>query len=61
MYFPLKGFEGIYQISKLGKIRTMDGIVMKFYESADGYLKITLVKNGKRSGHYLHLLVAKNF
>ena len=45
-YFPLKSYEGIYE-NNLGKNRNMDGIIMKFWESADKYLKVTLVKDGK--------------
>ena len=50
-----------YQISTNGRIRNVDGVMMKFFESLDGYKRVTLVNNGKHINHYIHLLVAKQF
>jgi len=60
-YYDLKGFEGIYQISKLGRIRNSEKVNMKFFKSKDGYLRVTLFNDGKQSNHYIHLLMAKQF
>ena len=61
MYHPLKSFEGIYEISTNGKIRNKEKVNMKFFESNDKYLRVTLVKNGKQSNYYVHRLVCIQF
>lgn len=71
----VKGFEGFYEVSNLGRVRSVkrtvlykDGRIFK-YESVllkeikdpNGYLRVGFNKNGKKSIHRIHRLVAENF
>ena len=47
-FYPLKNSEGLYFISKDGKIKNKDGKLMS-YLSADNYHRITLMKDGKKT------------
>ena len=65
VWTPIKDFEGLYEISSSGKIKstyregTKGGILKTF---SDGrYLKVHLYKNGKQYQFYLHRLVAEHF
>ena len=42
----IKGYEGKYQVSNLGKIRNSKGIELSFQDS-HGYKRYTLWKNNK--------------
>lgn len=54
------GFDGLYQVSNLGRVRNRRGKLMKFYQNNNGYLMLKLV--GKPQTHYLvHRLVAMAF
>lgn len=66
----IKGYEGIYQISSNGIVRSLDrniadgravkGTVLKQYQDKDGYLKVTLY--GDHGRHFfVHRLVALAF
>ena len=70
----IKGYEGIYQVSNDGCVRTFlkkDGLVgyklcdkpkmMAIINKDNGYKYVTLSKNGKRHNHYVHRLVAEAF
>lgn len=72
----IKGYEGLYQISNLGNVRSLDRIVkdsnreryqrikghyMKPTDNGNGYKIISLLKNYKRKNHYIHRLVAQHF
>lgn len=63
------GYEGLYQISNLGRIRSLprktnnqycNGLIMKPHNSF-GYLKLQLRKNGKYKWFFIHRLVAQAF
>ena len=69
----IKGFEGFYQVSNLGRIRSLprkgkgrwgikdySGIVLKPVLSDRGYLKLRLYKNGGKTFR-VHRLVAEAF
>ena len=73
---PIEGFEGYYEISNQGRIRSVDrrcrthsteagrrvkGQLMKPTDNGNGYLVIHLKKNGKRISRYIHRLVAEAF
>ena len=71
---PVKGYEGLYEVSNLGNVRSLDryimcgkqycflkGKPMKTCHDSNGYLITTLSKNGKVKRHYLHRLVAEAF
>ncbi len=64
----IQGFEGIYEISNNGMVRSIprNGTVcqpkiIKDRYGVNGYRIITLSKNNKQSTHKIHRLVAKNF
>lgn len=61
----IKGYEGIYRVSNLGRIKSNarihfpDKILCP--QSAFGYKVIALCKNGKRKNYMVHRLVAGAF
>lgn len=67
----IKGYEGIYQVSSLGRVRSLDridsnnhplkGVILKPYISNSGYLLVGLYKQQKRDRKLLHRLVAEAF
>ena len=67
----IKGYEGLYQVSSLGRIKSMERIarnnhrvrerILKTYIDKDGYIKCCLCKEGKRKPLMVHRLVAKAF
>lgn len=71
---PIKNYEGLYEISNFGKIRSLDrtvpirnstkfikGSLRKPQKKDNGYLFVILYKDSKSKNHYIHRLVAKNF
>lgn len=57
----IQNYNGLYQISNLGKIRNKSNKIMHTKPSKDGYVRILLCKDGKYKSHYVHILVAKAF
>ena len=56
------GFEGIYEISNLGRIRRIKtGRILSTRRSDGWYITVTLYKDKKRYGKSLHRLVAETF
>jgi hypothetical protein len=68
------GYEGIYQVSNKGRVRTFrhkDGFVgfkitdepkiMSLISHGNGYLYVSLMNNDVRKNHYVHRLVAEAF
>lgn len=69
------GYEGYYQVSNLGRIKSLDrtvtrndgvkqfkkGIIKTPKNSTDGYDLITLSKNGENKTQGIHIIVAKHF
>ena len=73
-FYPLFGYEGLYEINKVGEIRSVDrvvsfgdgnrklkGVLLKKLELKNGYYGVNLSKNGKSRMEYVHRLVAINF
>lgn len=71
---PIKGYEGIYEISNIGRVKSLRRIVnngycdyfieekiLKTSMNTDGYLKITLIKCKKRKTYKIHQLIAIAF
>ena len=58
---PIKGFEKLYEVSNLGRIRNTRGKVMKTYTINSGYECLKFTVNGKRTSHLVHRLVANAF
>ena len=62
----IPGWEGIYQISNLGRVKSCkvipSGKVMRLSNKTGDYIRIVLQKNGRKNEtHLVHRLVAKLF
>ena len=71
----IKDYEGLYQVSNLGRIRSFDrwvkskngsiricrGRILKPYTNKDGYLCVVLSKNNKQKTFRVNRLVAQAF
>lgn len=71
----IKNYEGLYEVSNLGRIRSLDklvkgrkgteyikkGKILKQIKHVNGYMKIGLTKDGKRKTFLVHRLVAEAF
>lgn len=71
----IKGFEGLYQISNLGRLKSVQRIILrgngrpitinerirKSKVQDVGYLKTSLCKDGIHSSHRIHRLIAEAF
>tara|TARA_R110000751_G_scaffold294840_1_gene402928 strand:- start:59 stop:664 length:606 start_codon:yes stop_codon:yes gene_type:complete len=63
----IKGYEGIYQISNLGRVKSLarKGVlkdkVLKCFIDSQRYLRVNLYKNSTRLGYNIHKLVAIAF
>lgn len=72
IFKDVPGFEGCYQVSNLGRVKSLkrtinysDGrkytyksVLLKSSLSTSGYLRVDLFKNQKRTGFNIHQLVA---
>lgn len=72
---PVKDYEGLYEVSSLGRIkslertvwdnrgyyRTVQERILKPQDNGYGYLQVTLCKDGKIKHCYIHKLVASAF
>ena len=69
----ISGYEGIYQISNFGRVKSLARYtIQKHYleekilnqhenKKIDGYMVVDLYKDGKRKKFYVHRLVAQEF
>ncbi|MGN8688800.1 NUMOD4 domain-containing protein [Atopobiaceae bacterium HCP3S3_F7] len=72
---PIKGFEGMYEVSNTGIVRSLNrkvfngkvwylkkgNIIKSSLNHPKGYLKVGLWKDGKQYIHYIHHLVYEAF
>jgi hypothetical protein len=72
---PIPGYEGLYEVSDLGRVRSLDrittdkhgckavrsGRVLKPAPVQKGYLQVVLCRDGKMSPQRVHTLVAQAF
>lgn len=71
---PIPGYEGLYEISDRGNVRSVgrtviakNGVVMKYRQKPlkqalrNGYLHVSLRKDGKQKSLYTHRLVLQAF
>lgn len=64
MWKSVRGYEGLYEVSSLGRVRSLlnkNEKLMKPSLSTFGYLQISLCKSGKRKTFKVHRLVADAF
>lgn len=73
-WMPVKGYEGMYEVSNIGRIRSLDrsvvskigvkkrvkGLVLK-QANVRGYLGVSLAKDGVRKMTKVHRIVAEAF
>lgn len=62
----VEGYEGIYQMSSLGRVRSFHqdvtvGRILEPYKAGRGYLQVTLCRDEERKRVYVHRLVAFAF
>ena len=61
---PVEGFEGLYEISNLGRVKSLwfgKEKIMNPAKTKDGYLFVNLYKDRKRKAFKVHRLVATAF
>lgn len=58
---PVYGYEGLYEVSNLARVRNMSGYIMKQYISKWDYIVVGLSRNGKTRQNSIHVLVAEAF
>ena len=75
IFRDVEGYEGMYQISNLGRVKSMERNVWSEHnncfcllkerflrpEIVCGYLRVVFCKDGKTSKHLVHRLVAQAF
>ena len=68
----IKGYEGYYQVSNLGRVKSIDklrfnsdviikGKILKPWDNSHGYLQVKFVKNRVKKMPKVHRLVAQTF
>ena len=71
----IEGYEGIYQVSNLGRVKSLERVIvrgngatlpvpkriLKSAKNKDGYQLVNLWKEGNRKRMYVHRLVAQAF
>ena len=61
---PVDGYEGLYEVSNLGRVKSLkygNEKVLKPVKDKDGYLVVSLYRDGKRKMFKIHRLVAIAF
>lgn len=59
---PVKGYEGLYQVSSLGNVKSLRYMRnVATHNTSNGYLQVHLWRDGKAVYRYVHKLVAEHF
>lgn len=68
---PVIGYEGLYEVSSYGRVRSLDkydsmnrflrGRILRLFTDGLGYLRAQLYSNSKRKSFLVHRLVAQAF
>ncbi len=71
IWLPIPGYEGYYEVSTRGLVRSLDrisssgrricGRMMKIRNTPTGYQDVGLCKDGNRTPSYVHRLVLETF
>lgn len=61
MWKDIKGYEGLYQVSNLGRVKNILKNKIKYTRLNKGYVIIDLYKDGIRKTYQVHRLVAIAF
>lgn len=61
IWMPITGFEGIYEVSNLGRVKNAKGKIRKPFIAHGGYLMVDLVNHYERTHARVNRLVAKAF
>ena len=64
IWCPIKGYEGLYEVSDYGRVKSLKfgkERILKPRRDKDGYLFVTLYKNGDHKTCKVHRLVAQTF
>jgi len=64
IWLPIEGYKGIYEISDLGRVRSLkygEKRILRPADNGQGYLMVCLCKDGKRKYFSVHRLVALAF
>jgi len=69
VWLPITGYEGLYDVSSLGRVRSLEGRyrtretpkILKLVVNSHGYLQVTLYKEGDVWTPRVHVLVAEAF
>lgn len=75
VWLPIKGYEGEYEVSNLGKVRSLARVIicsdgtarrrkgktLKPHVASPGYCTVYLAHNGHQSAKFVHVLVANAF
>ena len=57
----IQDYEGLYEVSNLGRVRDYKGKIKSMYKNNKGYLYLSLYYKGKTYHPTIHRLVAKAF
>jgi hypothetical protein len=57
----IEGYEGLYQVSNSGRIKSVKNNIIRKPRIARGYLYVNLSKSGKKKTYKIHRLVAQHF
>ena len=64
IWCPIKGYEGQYEVSDKGRVRSLKygkERMLKLIRTPQGYLLVSLCKNGEHKMYYVHRLVSQAF
>lgn len=75
VWLPVRGYEGLYEVSHLGRVRSVDrkveysdgrtvtkrGKILSISAGKNGYENVRLYKDKKAKNHSVHRLVAEAF
>lgn len=66
-WLPVVGYEGLYEVSSLGRVRSLNYLnrhqkeILKLQKHRNGYVRICLCKNNTKGYYSVHRLVAFAF